>query len=400
MRSIDLVALGSAALLGVCLPVLALDTPQLAIEAAVSGDSVQVQLSWNPVSGASAYKLFERQEPADLLVLSTAQTSANVALANLPGAANNLMTQYYVVALGEVGLPNMITVPAGSFTQGQSGLVGSVPEHSVTLTRGFQMGAFPVTNGEYIEALQWAWDNRATTGISVNESYGVYGYGQLLYNFHSDSNEIYWIDSSFVAGPALDDDAFDAYPQGYFAQDHPVIEVTWYGAACYCDWRSMMEGLTPFYQGDWSLDTDHNPYLAEGYRLPMEAEWEYAARYNDGRHFPWGNATPNCGYLNYFSPLGQCVGWTTPVGDYGMTSALGFYDLAGNVREWCGDFWGTYSTDGQVDPLGPASSSWRVVRGCGWPWNVDHAWCAYRSNSYPHYGQYYVGMRIARTVTN
>ncbi|MBZ0305608.1 MAG: formylglycine-generating enzyme family protein, partial [Anaerolineae bacterium] len=251
---------------------------------------------------------------------------------------------------------SMIFVPAGSFTMGQVGAADAEPEHTVTITRDYCLGNYEVTNQEYLDAVQWAYDNGRVTANSA----AVQAYGFELLDLDFSACEI-----TFAAGVFSLERTPSAgnwgYPDAgtYDPANHPVKEVSWYGAACYCDWRSEMEGFHPFYNGNWDQSAGHNPYEAEGYRLPTEAEWEYAARLSAGSTYPWGEQDPTCGLANYFFIDGGifefCVGWTSPVGSTPAgVSALGFMDLAGNVMEYTGDWWGSYSGNSQTDPLGPS----------------------------------------------
>ena len=139
--------------------------------------------------------------------------------------------------------------------------------------------------------------------------------------------------------------------------DHPINCVDWDRAVAYCTWQ--------------------------GKRLPTEAEWEYAARGNDGRVYPWGNEAPNGKRLNMCG--GKCVGvatrelpmetvpdgngdWdTTPVGSYPEgASPFGALDMAGNVAEWTADWYDSYATQAETNPQGPSRGTSRVTRGGRW----------------------------------
>lgn len=283
----------------------------------------------------------------------------------------------------EITIPEMVFVPAGSFVMGDGESFCGTDLRPTTLTRGFSAGRFEVTNAEYLEALEWAYRNGHVIAGPDQVLDGLDGTLAELIDLDDESCEI-----AFTPGGsfALRDAGHGINP------DHPVKEVTWYGAARYCDWLSLYEGLPRAYDhaGNWACNGG-DPYGAAGYRLLTDAEWEYAARYNDGRIYPWGNTPPACDRANY----GDCHDWTFPVGGHPLgASALGLHDLAGNLYEWCND-WSVcgIGTAPAVDPAGPASGDWRILRGGSWFYNdlAPELRCAARfrtnpSDSYQHYG--------------
>jgi len=291
---------------------------------------------------------------------------------------------------GEEDLSETVLVAAGSFTMGDGVAHCGTSERIVTLTRDFYLGRYEVTNQEYVDALQWAYDQDYITVSSSSVQDNLDGSTVELFDLDGVGSEI-----AFSGGVFSLSDAGHGDNNG----NHPVKEATWYGAARYCDWLSLQEDppLDRAYEhtGDW-LCNGGDPYAAEGYRLPTDAEWEYSAQYDDDRVYPWGNADPTCDTANY----GSCIGWTVPVGSYpDGKSALGMYDMAGNVSEWVNDRWtcdlGVLS---ETDPVGSGTGC--VTRG-GYALSLASGIrCAFRGNTTgPAESYSSLGFRIARTAS-
>ncbi|GMO66150.1 MAG: hypothetical protein Ta2A_14210 [Treponemataceae bacterium] len=176
----------------------------------------------------------------------------------------------------------------------------------------------------------------------------------------------------------------------------PVETVSWYDAIEYCNKRSEWEGLKPMYtvtQNFFGNDVSWN-WNANGYRLPTEAEWEYACRAGTKTPFNTGHkiTTDQANYDNY--PY-YTHGKTTAVGSF-APNGWGLYDMHGNVEEWCWDWLGDYSGGAQTDPIGAVSGLSRVYRGGSWDNDGRHLRSAYRGSIIP--AGYYntVGFRVVR----
>jgi formylglycine-generating enzyme required for sulfatase activity len=294
----------------------------------------------------------------------------------------------------------MVEVPAGVFIMGDGAAWCGEDEREVTLTRSFYLGQHEVTNQEYLEAVQWACDNGFATATTSSVRDNLDGRTPELLDLDNSYSEIRFDGAGrFYLRESPSSQAQSAYPGGYDPSDHPVKEVTWFGAVRYCDWLSMQAGLPRAYQhtGDWACNGG-DPYGAEGYRLPTDAEWEYAAQWDDERIYPWGDEDPDCTRANYW----HCVGWTSRVGSYPHApQALGLSDIAGNVGEWCNDrHQCDLGTTPVTDPPGPGSGPMRVIRGGSYVFmdEGEELRCAFRTYSTPLYSERVVGFRVARTI--
>jgi formylglycine-generating enzyme required for sulfatase activity len=283
-----------------------------------------------------------------------------------------------------VTVGDMVLIPAGSFVMGATTNVGhetisdAVPQHTVTVS-AFYMDKYEVTSNLWAQVYTWA----------TNKGYS-FGTG--------------WRGK---------------------AANHPVRSVDWYDAIAWCNARSQRDGFSPCYtnaNGTVYTNAAANSFAGGcnwatgGYRLPTEAEWEKAARGGvANRRFPWHDANtiqharanyyaapasytydtnPTTGYHPTYNTGG--TPYTSPVGSF-APNGYGLYDMAGNVFEWCWDWYSStyYASSPGTDPAGPAGPlTYRVLRGGG---SAYIARCACRSaEDVPDDEVHDIGFRCAR----
>jgi formylglycine-generating enzyme required for sulfatase activity len=277
----------------------------------------------------------------------------------------------YTDGICECGMREMVLIPAGTFQMGtEKGYGDDKPVHEVTITKSFYMRKYEVTQAEY-------------------EKYCSYG----------------------SSSPS------SSYGDG---DNYPAYYVSWYDALVYCNKRSMAEGLTPCYSisgntdpSKWgtvptSSDSTWNAVVcdwnANGYRLPTEAEWEYAARAGDNTvsslTYAGTNSSSKLGEYAWYSDNSSSK--THEVGTK-KANAFGLYDMSGNVWEWCWNwFTNNYNTgtEGGSDPTGASSGDYRVYRGGGWGSNSGSCAVSYRNRSIPYSRNDDLGFRVVRASSN
>ena len=269
-------------------------------------------------------------------------------------AGGRAAPEFITTRVGQIKLKR---IPAGTFLMGsaegddQAGK-DEKPQHRVRISKPFYLGVYEVTQAQY----------EAVMGNNPS-SFSANGGGK-----------------DKVAGQSTD--------------RHPVEQVSWLDAAQFCNKLSEMEGRKPFYEID-GKDVRVPDWNGPGYRLPTEAEWEYACRANapTPTRYSFGD---DAGELGEYAWFREWKGTTHPVSQK-RPNPFGLYDMHGNVWEWCWDWYdqGYYNQAPADDPTGSAGASRRVIRGGSWYSGPSSCRSANRDGCGPGCGISDLGFRLA-----
>ena len=334
---------------------------KITLETTTPGPGVEIRYTTNGTTPTGSSTLYTAP-----ITLNNTITLKAIAIKS--GLINSAVLEvtYTVIPL------EMILIYSGTFQMGspttEIGRYSNETQHSVTLTKNFNMGKYQVTQEQY-ECV-----------MGTNPSY-----------FHGGTGR----------EPAT----------GEVQAKRPVEYVTWYDAVEFCNKLSEIVGLQPVYtitgivrhtDGYITSATVTPDWNKNGYRLPTEAEWEYACRagkttaFNDGTN-DWNSFPDTLGWYTGNSNTGMTYKGTHEVGKK-TANVWGLHDMHGNVYEWCWDWYGAsyYSSSPSSDPTGPDTSASRVIRGGSWGSDAQYLRSAYRRDSIPSNRGNGFGFRLLR----
>ncbi len=253
-------------------------------------------------------------------------------------------------------------------------LLEEMPQHKVTITEPFLMGNTEVTVAQFRKFVE------ATKYVTEAEKFGFGNSGDKTSDKAKEADKgMNWRSPGYV-----------------IVDDTPVTQVTWNDACACCAWLSEQEQRRPWYRpdgnGGW-LVAAH----ADGYRLPTEAEWEYACRAGTTTQYSFGDDKSQS--EQYGWSYNNAPGKAQPVA-LKRPNPFGLFDMHGNAYEWCQDWhdgkW--YEKSSPSDPIGPSSGSARVFRGGVWSYGASVCRSAYRPNNTPSYRTSHNGFRCVRVL--
>jgi len=269
----------------------------------------------------------------------------------------------------------LVRIPAGEFTMGspanEKGRRADEPQRQVRISRDFFIGRCEVTRGQFRQFVE-------ATGYKTEAERGIrggYGYDEPANKLDGPDHRYSW--------------RFTGFPQ---TDEHPVVNVSWNDANAFCRWLGQKEKRI--------------------YRLPTEAEWEYACRggtataYANGndpaKAVEMGNIMDALAHARFPERIAVTAGdgyiFTAPAGSF-RPNAFGLHDMHGNVWEWTADWFGPPSTAAQTDPRGPAEGKDKVVRGGDWYHDGSFARSAQRYPIHPGLCRRHAGFRVVREVS-
>jgi len=294
--------------------------------------------------------------------------------------ASNLAEGSSIVLMVSKGKNNFVNISGSTFRMGNSDANGDadeLPFHLVTVN-DFGMWKYEITNKEVATVYSWA----LLKGKIKKE-------GGFLVNTEGDKKNLIELNDAdckiVMTGNNI------SAKTGY--EDKPCVEITWFGALAFCNYMSEQEELTTSYNlRNWSCD-----FSANGYRLPTEAEWEFAARggvktQNSASHkYAGSNSISEVAWYS-----SNASGKAHPIGTK-RANNLGLYDMSGNVWEWCWDNYDTkyYKDSVRNNPRGPSSGANKVIRGGSWSSNRMDCRIVNRNSNKP-IGEKDIGFRIVK----
>ena len=294
--------------------------------------------------------------------------------------------------------------PMGKLSAGSSARLDSVEAGQVSLEMKYEGGqtetkTAKLTKNEIVSVFFTYVEHPKVAEDMVLVDGGAFKMGDVLGDGNSDEKPIHSVTvSSFYLGKCEVTqkewkDVIGTNPSFLKSDDLPVEQVSWYDAVQYCNKLSMITGLEPCYTiKGTQVSCD---FSRSGFRLPTEAEWEFAARggiHSAGRKYAGGDSVDLVAWHT-----GNSAGGSHPVG-HKQANELGLFDMSGNVSEWCWDSYSAYAASSQVDPQGTSGTGDRVLRGGSWYGSAKGMRATARSKHGPGFRDGGIGLRVLMRV--
>ena len=246
----------------------------------------------------------------------------------------------------------LVEIKPGSFVMGSPGLASVAGrfvdeiQHKVTLTKRFFIGTTDVTRGQFAAFVK---DSGYRTEAEIDD-----------WAFTFDGMSFIKVYGNSWRHPGFDQ-----------SDDHPAVDISWNDATAFCNWLSRKEG--------------------KHYRLPTEAEWEYACRAGTTTKYNTGDEDEALGAAGWY--LDNSDQATHPVAQK-KPNAWGLYDMHGNAWQWCSDWYDNYPNGDTTDPHGPATGEFRILRGGSWSYSATYCRASCRDSRPPEGRDGGIGFRV------